>query len=206
MSTTVYLAAEHGSGLLAQRLRDYGFEIAGPGVHADVVLAGDRGELERWREEAPVIVLGGADDKPRDRVLAFRRGCDDYVPQPFHHEELVERIRAVVRRSRRAEPAIEVGELRIDEVGRVATIGGVAVKLSQKEFELLARLASDPSRVFTRTELLREIWDWPPTMRTRTLDAHASRLRRKLRAFAPLTPYIDNEWGVGYRLIGLHPE
>ena len=202
----MYLAADQGSSLLEQRLRDYGFEIAGAGAHPDVVIAGDRGQLERWREEAPVIVLGSADDKPRDRVLAFRRGCDDYVPQPFHHEELVERIRAVVRRSRRPDPVIEVGELMINEVGRVATIGGLAVKLSQKEFELLARLASDPSRVFTRSELLRDIWDWPPHMRTRTLDAHASRLRRKLRAFAPLTPYIDNEWGVGYRLIGLHPE
>ncbi|HEX4521153.1 MAG TPA: response regulator transcription factor [Gaiellaceae bacterium] len=206
MSTTVYLAAEQGSGLLEQQLRDYGFEIAGPDGHADVVIAGDRGELERWCDEAPVIVLGGADDKPRDRVLAFRSGCDDYVPRPFNHEELVERIRAVVRRSRRAERVIELGELRVDEIGRVATVGGIAVKLSHKEFELLARLASDPSRVFTRSELLRDVWNWPPTMRTRTLDAHASRLRRKLRAFAPSTPYIDNEWGVGYRLIGLHPE
>ncbi len=208
MSTTVLLtAAEQGAGgLLEQQLREHGFEIAGPGARADVVIAADRRELERWCAEAPVIVLGGADDEPCDRVQAFRRGCDDYVPRPFHHEELVERIRAVVRRSRRGARVLEVGELVVDEAGRVATVRGVAVKLSHKEFALLALLASDPSRVFTRGELLRDIWDWPPTMRTRTLDAHASRLRRKLRALSPSTPYVDNEWGVGYRLIGLHPE
>jgi DNA-binding response OmpR family regulator len=207
MSTTVLLAAADGGvGVLAASLREHGFEIATPGARADVVIAADRSELERWRREAPVIVLGRHDDRPVDRVLAFRHGCDDYVPRPFDHEELVERIRAVVRRSRPRGGMIRVGDLTIDEESRVATVRGIPVKLSHKEFSLLARLASDPGRVFTRSELLRDVWDWPPTMRTRTLDAHASRLRRKLRAFAPSTPYIDNEWGVGYRLIGPHPE
>ena len=67
------------------------------------------------------------------------------------------------------------------------------------------RLASDPLRVFTKAELLRDIWGYSASARTRTLDSHASRLRRKLRALDPATPFIDNEWGVGYRLIGLHP-
>ena len=120
----------------------------------------------------------------------------------FDHEELVERIRTVARRT----PVYRAGELTVDEQSRVATMGGRPLKLSHKEFALLARLASEPDRVFTRSELLRDIWGWPPHMRTRTLDAHASRLRRKLRGFDPLTPWIDNEWGVGYRLIGPHPE
>jgi DNA-binding response OmpR family regulator len=208
VSTTVFLAAtDGGAGPLAASLREHGFEIAAAlGAPIDVVIAAEVEQLERWCEAAPVIVLGRHDDRPVDRVLAFRRGCDDYVPRPFDHEELVERIRAVVRRSQRRGRVMRVGALNVDEESRVATVGGRPVKLSHKEFALLARLASDPSRVFTRGELLRDIWDWPPAMRTRTLDAHASRLRRKLRAFAPATPYIDNEWGVGYRLLGLHPE
>jgi DNA-binding response OmpR family regulator len=117
-------------------------------------------------------------------------------------DDLVERIRAVLRPGR----AWRAGDLTIDESARLASIHGVPLKLSCKEFELLAKLASDPARVFTRSELLRDIWHCPPSMYTRTLDSHASRLRRKLRAADPLTSYIDNEWGVGYRLIGPHPD
>ncbi len=208
MSTTVLLASgETGlHGLLEKQLREHGFEIAAPGGRADVVLAGDDAELERLCSEAPVIVLGSADDRPDDRVLAFRRGCDDYVPRPFSHEELVERIRAVVRRAGRTRPGtrrIVAGGLEIDERTRRATLFGVPLKLSHKEFELLATLAAEPERLFTKVELLRDIWDWPATMRTRTLDSHVSRLRRKLRAIDPQVRYVDNQWGVGYRLVGL---
>ena len=207
MSTTVLLAAgPETSAPLVGPLRDHGFEIAGPGARADVVIAGAADEVERLSAQAPVILLGGADDAPVDRVLAFRRGCDDYVPPPFHHEELVERIRAVLRRRRAAPRTLYAGELRVDEVSRIATLGGVAVRLSQREFSLLAILASEPTRVFTRAELLRWVWDWPAATMTRTVESHASRLRRKLRAVDAETPWIDNEWGVGYRLIGLHPE
>jgi DNA-binding response OmpR family regulator len=208
MSTKVLLAAEPETrGPLEGALRDHGFEIALPGARADVAIVGDGAEVERLAAEAPVIVLGRAGDEPGDRVLAFHRGCDDYVLPPFHHEELVERIRAVLRRSRPAAPRVlYAGELRVDESSRVATIGGVPVRLAHREFQLLATLATDPTRVFTRGELLRTVWDWPASMRTRTLETHASRLRRKLRALDPATPYVDNEWGVGYRLIGPHPE
>jgi DNA-binding response OmpR family regulator len=205
MSTVVLLAAHDASSsiLLERRLRAHGFEIAGPGARADVVIAGDGPELERFCAEAPVIVLGAAGDEPDDRVLAFRRGCDDYLARPFDCEELVERIRAVLRRSQRpAGHVLEAGPLRVDQGARVATLRGVPLRLSNKEFRLLAALAADPERVFTRDELLRDVWEWPPSMATRTLDSHASRLRCKLRVLDPLTPYIDNEWGVGYRLVG----
>jgi DNA-binding response OmpR family regulator len=210
VSTTVLLATgETGlRGLLERQLRDHGFEIAEPGGRADVVVAADAAELERLCAEAPVIVLGSVDDRPHDRVLAFRRGCDDYVPPPFTHEELVERIRAVLRRVRRAGAGpsgvrvLTVGALEIDEQARRVSIRGVDVKLSHKEFELLITLATEPERLFTRQELLRDIWDWPASMHTRTLDSHASRLRCKLRAVDPETAYVDNEWGVGYRLLG----
>jgi len=203
----VLLAAEpETSAPLVGPLRDHGFEIAVPGGRADVVIAGAAAEVERLSAEAPVIVLGGADDAPVDRVLAFRRGCDDYLPPPFHHEELVERIRAVLRRRRTEPRVLYAGDLRIDEVSRIASLRGAALRLSHREFALLAILASEPTRVFTRAELLRWVWDWPTATATRTVETHASRLRRKLRAVDPDTPWIDNEWGVGYRLIGLHPE
>ena len=114
----------------------------------------------------------------------------------FDHEELVERIRTVARRP----PVYRAGELTVDEESRIATLGGRRSSSRTRSSRCSPVLASEPDRVFTRTELLREIWDWPPHTRTRTLDAHASRLRRKLRAFDPATPWIDNEWGVGYRL------
>ena len=84
-------------------------------------------------------------------------------------------------------------------------IGGTRVELAQKEYELLLRLASDPERVFTKEELLRDVWGFRTRSRTRTLDAHASRLRRKLRAADPVAPLVENEWGVGYRLLGPLP-
>jgi DNA-binding response OmpR family regulator len=208
MPTTVRLAAPEASSsiLLERRLRDHGFEIAGPGARADVVLAGGGPELEQLCAEAAVIVLGEAGDKTADRVLAFRRGCDDYLARPFDCDELVERIRAVLRRPRRpAGRVLEVGQLRVDEPARVASLGGIPLRLSHKEFRLLAALASDPGRVFTRSELLRDVWGWPSSMSTRTLDSHASRLRCKLRALDPCGSYIDNEWGVGYRLLAPHP-
>jgi DNA-binding response OmpR family regulator len=207
VSTTVLLAAEpETSAPLVGPLRDHGFEIAVPGARVDVVIAGAAAEVERLSAEAPVILLGGVHDAPVDRVLAFRRGCDDYVPPPFHHEELVERIRAVLRRRRTEPRVLYAGELRIDEVSRVASLRGIALRLSHREFALVAILASEPTRVFTRAELLRWVWDWPTATTTRTVETHASRLRRKLRAVDPETPWVDNEWGVGYRLIGLHPE
>ena len=144
------LAAEpETSDPLVGPLRDHGFEIAVPGARADVVIAGPAAEVERLSAEAPVIVLGGADDAPVDRVLAFRRGCDDYVPPPFHHEELFERIRAVLRRRRTDPRVLYAGELRIDEISRIASLCGVALRLSHREFALLAILASEPTRVFT---------------------------------------------------------
>lgn len=208
MATTVLLAGDEprASVLLEEQLRLDGFEIAGPGGRPDVVIAAGSSELERWCGETPVIVLGGPDAEPDDRVLAFRRGCDDYVAEPFHYEELVERIHAVLRRSRPPEARVVVaGALEIDERSRIVSVRGVPLKVSHKEFTLLTKLASDPGRVFTKDELLREIWGYRASARTRTLDSHASRLRRKLRTLDPATSYVDNEWGVGYRLIGPFP-
>jgi DNA-binding response OmpR family regulator len=139
-------------------------------------------------------------------VHAFKRGCDDFVPRPFHYEELVARIHAVLRR---AQPAtrerLAAGPLAVDRATRRVTVHGLTVALSAKEYELLVKLATQPTRVFTKDELLREVWGFRSRGRTRTLDSHASRLRRKL-AHAGAADCVLNVWGVGYRLIADYEE
>ena len=205
MSTTVLLTEHEPAtrGLLERQLRDDGFELALPGSAPDLVLAGNDAELERWCGQAPVIVLGPAEAEPDERVRAFRRGCDDYLARPFHYDELVERMRAVLRRTGGVPAArVAAGPLTIDRRARLVTVCGTRVELAQKEYELLLHLANEPERVFTKDELLRDVWGYRTRSRTRTLDAHASRLRRKLRVAAPDAQLVENQWGVGYRLLG----
>src|SRR4051794_23037196 len=188
MSTTVLLTEHEPAtrGLLERQLRDDGFELARPGSAPDLVLAGNDAELERWRGQAPVIVLGPAEAEPSERVRAFRRGCDAYLARPFHYDELVARMRAVLRRAGGPVAApLVAGPLTIDRRARLVTIDGLRVDLAQKEYDLLLHLASEPERLFTKDELLRDVWGYRTRSRTRTLDAHASRLRCKLRAAAP---------------------
>ena len=154
-----------------------------------------------WDRDVPVIVLGEAKADAVDRVHAFERGCDDFVPRPFHYEELVARIHAVLRRTRpTARERLAAGPLAIDRPTRQVTVRGFSVSLAAKEFELLVKLASDPTRVFTKEELLRDVWGFRSLGRTRTLDSHASRLRRKL-GHAGADDCVLNVWGVGYRLL-----
>jgi DNA-binding response OmpR family regulator len=205
MSTALLLADQEPTDRdLERHLRHDGFEIvAEEQRRPDLVIANDDSDFERWRGEAPVIVLGRSEGDAVDRVRAFRRGCDDYVPQPFDYEELLERIRAVLRRAQPPEPElVEAGPIRIDLRTRAVTVRGVRVPLAQKEYDLLLTLAGDPERVFTKEVLLRDVWDYRAQARTRTLDSHASRLRRKLRAADPTTTFVENSWGVGYRLLG----
>ena len=162
-----------------------------------------RGEPGRsWNRDVPVILLGQTESDAVDRVRAFARGCDDYVAKPFHYDELLARIRAVLRRS--GPPSgerLQAGDILLDRATRRVVVGGENVALATKEYELLVKLASDPERVFTKEELLREVWGFRSLGRTRTLDSHASRLRRKLARPAG-TAYVVNVWGVGYRLLG----
>jgi DNA-binding response OmpR family regulator len=138
---------------------------------------------------------------PVDRVRGFARGCDDYVVRPFVYDELLARMRAVLRRSSGPRHShLTVRDLEIDLAARVVTVSGEPVQLSAKEYELLVALAEDPQRVFKKEDLLRDVWGFRSLGRTRTLDSHASRLRRKLNA-AGETAYVLNVWGVGYRLV-----
>jgi DNA-binding response OmpR family regulator len=157
------------------------------------------GIASRFDPGLPVIVLTGrgADD---DRVRGLEFGADDYLVKPFHYPELRARIGAVLRRrAERRDGPLRVGELVVDPARRRVWLGQRSIELSAKEFSLLRILAGDPQRVFTKRELLGEVWGYRTPARTRTLDSHASRLRRKLDPEDGR--FIVNCWGVGYRLL-----
>ncbi|HEX6228386.1 MAG TPA: response regulator transcription factor [Solirubrobacterales bacterium] len=157
------------------------------------------GVVARFDQRLPVIVLTGRGAET-ERVRGLEVGADDYVVKPFHYPELRARIKAVLRRGgERHDGPRRVGELVIDPARRKAWVGEREVALSNKEFSLLRVLASDPSRVFSKADLLSDVWGYRTTARTRTLDSHASRLRRKLDP--EHGRYVVNCWGVGYRLI-----
>jgi DNA-binding response OmpR family regulator len=194
-------------GFLERHLPEDGFELVSAQAQFDLVLAGHVDDVARFAPAAPVIVLGPADADTVDCVHAFRRGCDDYVARPFDYQELVERIRAVLRRVRpEVSEVVVAGPVTVDTRTRDVRVAGVRVQLAQKEYELLLRLAREPDCVLTKAELLHDVWDYRAAARTRTLDSHASRLRRKLRAAGSGVPLVENVWGVGYRLLGVVPD
>lgn len=176
------LALEDGSGLeLLDRVRS-----------AD-------GMASRLDPDVPVIVLTGRSSEA-DRVRGFARGADDYLVKPFHYGELLGRVRAVIRRAegRPQRGIVRVGELTLDPVTRAVRLAGRPVHLSVKEFALLQALAEEPTRVRSKNELLRDVWGYLSIGQTRTVDAHACRLRKKLSGTA--RPWVVNVRGVGYRL------
>ena len=153
-----------------------------------------------WDPDLPIIMLS-AKAEHTDRVRGLNRGADDYVTKPFHYPELLARIGAVLKRVSRARDAHQLayGDLVVNILSREVTVAGMRVELSAKEFALLATLAGEPERVFTKKELLQLVWDFRSPGRTRTLDSHASRLRQKLARHSD-DAWIANVWGVGYRL------
>jgi DNA-binding response OmpR family regulator len=150
--------------------------------------------------QLPVLILSGRASE-LDRVRGFERGTDDYLVKPFSYTELRARLDALLRRAR-ARPRLgrlRVGALELDPVSREAWVDGEAVHLTNKEFALALRLAAEPTRVFTREELLSDVWGFRAAGATRTLDSHASRLRRKLSLGT--RRFVINVWGTGYRLL-----
>ena len=147
-----------------------------------------------------VLTEPGAD--PIVRVRALESGADDVVPRDVYLE-LLARVRALLRRALIGQAdVVEAGPLVVDHRARQVRVDGVAVRLAGREFELAAKLASDPQRVFTKTELLRDVWGIRTSgIRTRTVDSHASRLRRKLEA-AGAVDVVVNQWGVGRGVAG----
>jgi DNA-binding response OmpR family regulator len=159
----------------------------------------------RFDPDIPIVVLTGRAGE-LDRLRGFDRGADDYVVKPFSYQELRARLVALLRRGRhRPGPGkLRVGPLELDPLARRVSLRGEELRLSKKEFALLRALASHPTRVFTREELLRGVWGFRSLGHTRTLDSHASRLRKKLARDGDR--YIVNVWGVGYRLMDGAPE
>jgi DNA-binding response OmpR family regulator len=156
--------------------------------------------VSRIDPDLPLVVLSGRSGE-LERLRGFDRGCDDYIVKPFSYPELHARIRAMLRRSRQRPAAgrLRVGPLDIDPPSRRVWLHGELLALSKKEFALLRALAREPTRVFTREELLRGVWGFRSLGTTRTLDSHASRLRKKLCQRGER--FVINVWGVGYRLV-----
>jgi DNA-binding response OmpR family regulator len=162
-------------------------------------IRGADGLSTRVDPDLPVLVLSGRAGEA-DRVRSFARGADDHLCKPFLYQELLARIRALLRRTegRRRRGLLRVGELTVDPHTRAVRLAGRAVALSAKEFALLHALAEDPTRVCGKHQLLQEVWGYATPGNTRTLDAHACRLRKKLKPSA--RPWIVNVRGVGYKL------
>ena len=156
--------------------------------------------------DLPLLVLSGRTSEV-DRLRGFDRGADGYLSKPFSYYELSAQVRALLRRTRHrpATGRIRVGTLELDQLSRQVWVKGERVALSNKEFALLRALAGEPTRVFTRDELLRGVWNFRAMGHTRTLDSHAFRLRQKLNRSGER--FVVNVWGVGYRLVdgGLQP-
>jgi DNA-binding response OmpR family regulator len=158
------------------------------------------GVASRVDPRVPLLLISGRTGE-LDRLRGFDRGCDDYVCKPFSYPELRGRVAALLRRSsgRQSLGRLRVGPLEIDPPARDVRLRGRRVGLSQKEFALVRMLAAEPTRVWTKGELLRQVWGYRAAGATRTLDSHACRLRRKLGEEGDR--FIVNVWGVGYRLV-----
>lgn len=209
--------------LLSRLLQAEGYEIerAATGAEAmeslanqrpdliilDVMLDGENGfdllAAIRRTSDVPVILLSGRDSEA-DRVLGLRLGADDYVVKPFSADELAARVAAILRRLDRPATAqadmLSFGDLSIDTLSREVKVGGGLVPTTAKEFDLLTFLARSPRQVFTRQQLLEQVWgssaDWQDDG---TVTEHVRRLRRKVEADPEHPRRIRTVRGVGYR-------
>ena len=158
----------------------------------------------RQEGNVPIIMLT-AKESEVDKVVGLRVGADDYITKPFSLPELFARMTAVLRRSEQGETRPDgeqdwVGRLRIDRAGHRAMVDGVELKLTPKEWELLAFLVRRPGRVFTREILLEQLWGYNYVGDRKTVDVHIRWLREKLGRFDNLGFEIVTVRGAGYRL------
>jgi DNA-binding response OmpR family regulator len=174
-------------------------------VILDVMLpkVGGFSVLSRLRRTADIpVILLTARTEESDRVLGLGLGADDYVVKPFSPRELVARVQSVLRRARPIEPAprIEYDRLVVDGATREVLVDGSPVSLTPKEFDLLAFLAGSPRQVFSRGQLLTQVWDSSPDFQDpSTVTVHVRRLRQKIETDPDDPRWITTVWGVGYR-------
>jgi len=193
-------AADGRSGLTLARTRRPDaiiLDLGLPGMDGlDVIRA------LRRDAEVPIVVLTARSDEA-DRIVGLELGADDYVVKPFSPKEVVARVRAVLRRAEAgARPAerLVVGDLEVDLVRHRVSVAGRSVKLTPTEFEILAVLARDPGRVFTRGQLLDAVRGFSLETYERAIDGHIRNLRRKLEPEPGAPRYVLTVHGVGYTL------
>lgn len=200
--------AEDGEQALKKAL-EYDYDL----ILLDLMLPGTDGldvcRQIRSKKATPIIMLTARGEES-NRVEGFEAGADDYVVKPFSPRELVHRVKAVLRRSSataflstetETHNVIVFSDLTIDHDAHEVRAGGMEVPLTPKEYELLHYLASSPDKVFTREELLRDVWNYEFFGDLRTVDTHIKRLREKLnRVSPPAAAMINTVWGVGYKL------
>jgi DNA-binding response OmpR family regulator len=163
--------------------------------------------LTRWlrdRSNVPIIMLTARREEI-DRIAGLEMGADDYVVKPFSPQELVSRVRAVMRRTGREqsekgqESALEFSELSINPRSRVVTVQGTPVELTAKEFDMLYLLAQHPRQVFTREQLLERVWGGALYIDPGTVTVHVRRLREKIETDPSHPTRLLTVWGVGYK-------
>jgi DNA-binding response OmpR family regulator len=168
----------------------------------------------RAREHHTPILMLTAKCSELDRVLGLELGADDYLTKPFSMLELAARVKGVFRRADLARAAsaatapgaqvIEVDGLRIDLQRHEVRVGGHAVELTAKEFELLACFARSPGRVYTRAQLLDQVWGYSHSGYEHTVNSHINRLRNKIERDPAEPDFIQTVWGVGYKFADRH--
>lgn len=177
-------------------------------VVLDLMLPGADGfDITRWLRQhgdTPLIMLTARKEEA-DRIAGLEMGADDYVVKPFSPQELVSRVRAVLRRARAAESPpteqpINFGDLALDPLARAVTVDGEPRSLTAKEFDLLWLLARHPRQVFTRDQLLDLVWGVTEYIDPSTVTVHVRRLREKVEQDPGSPRHIVTVWGVGYKL------
>jgi DNA-binding response OmpR family regulator len=167
----------------------------------------DLARMLRARSDIPIIMLS-ARSSDIDKAVGLGMGADDYVTKPFSPIELVARVKAHLRRyagdragtaAVRAEPAIEVGPVRIDLARRRVTVGDVVAELTAKEFDLLRMLAEHPGRVYTKAQIYETVWGEDAVGDLSTVQVHVRRIRTKIEEHPDQPRLLTTVWGIGYR-------
>jgi DNA-binding response OmpR family regulator len=172
----------------------------------DLMLPGIDGlSITRWlrdHSEVPIIMLTARREES-DRIAGLEMGADDYIVKPFSPQELVSRVRAVLRRSiksvEKPDAAIQYNELRIDPLTRIVEARGEEILLTAKEFDMLWILAQHPHQVFTRVQLLDQVWGTTVYIDPGTVTVHVRRLREKIEENPSAPLHIQTVWGIGYK-------
>lgn len=203
----VVIADDGRDGLDAAERRPWGLiilDLGLPGIDGLEICR----RVRRHRHYTPVLMLT-AKATESDRVFGLNLGADDYVTKPFCLQELIARVQAIFRRCAALQrdhdttppdsDRVRHGGLSIDVAARQVEIDGRAVALTAKEFDLLAYFARHPGRVYTRAQLLDEVWGYGHAGYEHTVNSHINRLRAKIEQDPARPAYVVTVWGVGYR-------